>query len=165
MHRDPVNGQELSVGIDIGGTFTDAVLYDQQKKMLQWVKVPSTPDDPEQGLLDAVRRKGLDSLPWSESARQWCARVQTLARVCPGYWPDVSGPALLDSLEQWLAPFLAGIERWSQLQRLDLLMALQSLLDYPQQQQLEELAPRRLTIPTGQSVALDYTADNGPVLQ
>lgn len=118
----------------------------------------------QQGLLDAVRRKGLDSLPWSESARQWCARVQTLARVCPGDWPDVSGPALLDSLEQWLAPFLAGIERWSQLQRLDLLMALQSLLDYPQQQQLEELAPRRLTIPTGQSVALDYTADNGPVL-
>ena len=54
MRRDPVNGQELSVGIDIGGTFTDAVLYDKQKKVLQWVKVPSTPNDPEQGLLDAV---------------------------------------------------------------------------------------------------------------
>ena len=42
------------VGVDIGGTFTDAVLYDQQNKALQWVKVPSTPSDPEQGLLDAV---------------------------------------------------------------------------------------------------------------
>ncbi|HIG14074.1 MAG TPA: ROK family protein, partial [Gammaproteobacteria bacterium] len=54
MRRDSVIGQELSVGIDIGGTFTDAVLYDQQNKALQWVKVPSTPHDPEQGLLDAV---------------------------------------------------------------------------------------------------------------
>ena len=54
MRRDPVSGQELSVGIDIGGTFTDAVLYDNQKQALQWVKVPSTPNDPEQGLLDAV---------------------------------------------------------------------------------------------------------------
>ena len=34
--------------------FTDAVLYDNQKKALQWVKVPSTPNDPEQGLLHAI---------------------------------------------------------------------------------------------------------------
>ena len=54
MRLDPVNEQELSVGIDIGGTFTDAVLYDNQKKALQWVKVPSTPNDPEQGLLHAI---------------------------------------------------------------------------------------------------------------
>ena len=31
MRLDPLNKQELSVGIDIGGTFTDAVLYDNQK--------------------------------------------------------------------------------------------------------------------------------------
>ena len=54
MRRAPVNVQELSVGIDIGGTFTDAVLYDKHKRVLQWVKVPSTPNDPEQGLLNAV---------------------------------------------------------------------------------------------------------------
>ena len=54
MRLDPLNKQELSVGIDIGGTFTDAVLYDNQKKALQWVKVPSTPNDPEQGLLHAI---------------------------------------------------------------------------------------------------------------
>ncbi|HCW90850.1 MAG TPA: ATP-dependent helicase HrpB, partial [Marinobacter sp.] len=31
-----------------------------------------------QGLLDAVRRKGLESLPWTDAARQWRARVQLL---------------------------------------------------------------------------------------
>ncbi len=118
----------------------------------------------QQGLLDAVRRKGLASLPWTPGARQWCARVQLLARQFPGDWPEVSEAALLDSLERWLAPFLTGMTRWSDLSGLNLIQALDSLLAYPQQQQLESLAPRSLAIPTGQNVALDYTAENGPVL-
>ncbi|MEO9701695.1 ATP-dependent helicase C-terminal domain-containing protein, partial [Marinobacter alexandrii] len=118
----------------------------------------------QQGLLNAVRQKGLASLPWSKSARQWQARVQMLANTGSGDWPDVSDAALLTSLGSWLAPFLPGLKRWSDLQGLNLQQALQSLLDYSQQQQLEELAPKALTIPTGQSVALDYTTGNGPVL-
>ena len=118
----------------------------------------------QQGLLDAVRRKGLDSLPWTPGARQWRARVQLLGRQFPGDWPDVSDRALLDTLETWLAPFLAGKKRWSEMAGINLIQALNALLDYPQQQRLDELAPRALTIPTGQNVTLDYTADNGPVL-
>lgn len=72
--------------------------------------------------------------------------------------------ALLENLEHWLGPFLAGMNRWSDLARIDLLQALNSLLDYPAQQQLQALAPTHLTIPTGQRVRLDYTPDNGPVL-
>ncbi len=118
----------------------------------------------QQGLLDAVRRKGLESLPWSDAARQWQARVQLLAAQFPGDWPEVGDGNLLSELETWLGPFLAGMQRWSDLARLDLQQALNSLLDYPQQQQLDDLVPRALTIPTGQKVTLDYTADNGPVL-
>ncbi|MDK9558392.1 ATP-dependent helicase HrpB [Marinobacter sp. M216] len=118
----------------------------------------------QQGLLNAVRHKGLDSLPWSGAARQWQARVRLLAQTFPGEWPDVSDDTLLACLDTWLAPFLAGMQRWADLQRLDLIPALQSLLDYREQQRLDELAPTSLTIPTGQTVSLDYTADNGPVL-
>ncbi len=118
----------------------------------------------QQGLLAAVRNRGLVSLPWTEAARQWQARVCLLAQVEPERWPDVSDVALLATLETWLAPFLPGAQRWADLQRLDLLPALNSLLDYELQQSLEAQAPARLTIPTGQGVALDYTADNGPVL-
>ncbi|MGM0951457.1 MAG: ATP-dependent helicase HrpB [Pseudomonadota bacterium] len=118
----------------------------------------------QQGLLDAVRRKGLDSLPWTDNARQWRARVQLLAEQFPGDWPDVSARALLNGLETWLAPFMAGMQRWADLMKLDLVQALSSLLDYPQQQQLDQLAPRALSIPTGQKVTLDYTVENGPVL-
>src|SRR5699024_5905241 len=118
----------------------------------------------QQGLLNAVRNKGLASLPWTETAKQWCARVCLLAEVFPGEWPDVSDTALLANLDHWLLPFLAGMQRWSDLQKLPLTTALNSLLDYQQQQQLNQLAPTALTIPTGQSVRLDYTAENGPVL-
>src|SRR5690554_7076382 len=59
---------------------------------------------------------------------------------------------------------MAGMKRWSDLASINLVQALNSLLDYPQQQQLDELAPKALTIPTGQNVTLDYSADNGPVL-
>src|SRR5699024_5187177 len=96
--------------------------------------------------------------------KQWCARVCLLAEVFPGEWPDVSDTALLANLDHWLLPFLAGMQRWSDLQKLPLTTALNSLLDYQQQQQLNQLAPTALTIPTGQSVRLDYTAENGPVL-
>ncbi len=118
----------------------------------------------QQGLLAAVRKKGLKSLPWTPAAQQWLARVTLLARCFPEDWPGLTECWLKDNLETWLGPFLAGMNRWSDLQKLNLGQALASLLDYRQQQTLEDLAPTRLTIPTGQSVTLDYTADNGPVL-
>lgn len=123
--------------------------------------------DPElvqQGLVAAVRQKGLAALPWTPKTRQWQARVAMMGAQLPADWPDVSDAALLDQLESWLGPFLAGVTRWRDVQAMDLLMALGSLLDYSQQQALATQVPERLTIPTGQSVALDYTADNGPVL-
>ncbi|MFN2362386.1 MAG: ATP-dependent helicase HrpB [Marinobacter sp.] len=123
-----------------------------------------SPELVQQGLLTAVRRKGLKSLPWTPVAEQWLARVRLLARCFPGDWPDVSEGWLSDNLEAWLEPFLAGMNRWRELEKLNLSQALASLLDYQQQKTLEKLAPSRLAIPTGQSVTLDYTAENGPVL-
>ena len=119
----------------------------------------------QRGLLNAIRKKGLESLPWTDDSRQWCARVRLLAETFPDDdWPDTGEGALLASLEQWLAPFLAGMGRWSDLGRLDLLNALNSLLGYPAQQQLQALAPVALAIPTGQRIRLDYGPENEPVL-
>jgi ATP-dependent helicase HrpB len=118
----------------------------------------------QRGLLNAVRKEGLQSLPWSDPAMQWCARVRLLAEVFPNEWPDVSDSALLGTLEHWLSPYLTGMRRWSDLKKLNLTEVLSGLLDYQQQQSLNSLAPTALTIPTGQRIRLDYTADNGPVL-
>ena len=70
----------------------------------------------------------------------------------------------MDHLDEWLEPFLTGCKRWSEVMKLDLLPPLNALLSYSQQTALNELAPVRLVIPTGQAVTLDYSAENGPVL-
>ena len=42
------------IGVDVGGTFTDAVVFDGADGSLRWAKVPSTPNEPAIGVLDAV---------------------------------------------------------------------------------------------------------------
>ena len=44
------------LGIDIGGTFTDAILVDEQTGAIQIGKVASTPRDPAEGFMEATRR-------------------------------------------------------------------------------------------------------------
>ena len=44
------------LGIDIGGTFTDATIIDEVSGEIQVGKVPSTPADPSIGFLDAAQR-------------------------------------------------------------------------------------------------------------
>lgn len=44
------------LGVDVGGTFTDAVLISEATGETQIAKVPSTPEDPSVGFLEAVDR-------------------------------------------------------------------------------------------------------------
>jgi ATP-dependent helicase HrpB len=48
--------------------------------------------------------------------------------------------------------------------RIDLCEALRGLLDWRQRQELEELAPERLEVPTGSRIAIDYADPAAPIL-
>ena len=43
------------VGVDVGGTFTDLILVDEETGLITVDKVPSTPDDPARGTVEGVR--------------------------------------------------------------------------------------------------------------
>lgn len=47
------------IGVDIGGTFTDLVVYDDRSGQVTVEKVPTTPSAPELGCLEALRRVGI----------------------------------------------------------------------------------------------------------
>jgi ATP-dependent helicase HrpB len=76
-------------------------------------------------------------------------------------WPRVDDEYLLAHLHVWLAPWLEGIMRRSQLQQLDMHEILLGLLDWNQQQRLNDIAPTHLRVPSGSHIAIDYT---GPTL-
>ena len=44
------------IGVDVGGTFTDLILVDEESGRITVDKVPSTPDDPARGVVDGIRR-------------------------------------------------------------------------------------------------------------
>jgi 5-oxoprolinase (ATP-hydrolysing) len=43
------------IGVDVGGTFTDLILVDEETGRVTVDKVPSTPDDPARGTVDGIR--------------------------------------------------------------------------------------------------------------
>lgn len=105
-----------------------------------------------------LQENGLADLPWDESLRQWQQRILCLRGQFgdDSEWPDVSDDWLKHNLEQWLMPFLPAITHRRQLKKLDLKAALHSLLPWPLPQQLDELAPTHIKVPSGSNIALDY---------
>jgi ATP-dependent helicase HrpB len=116
-------------------------------------------------LLDFIRRRGLEVLEWSQAVLQWRARVSLVKSLncAPGHWPDVSDEGLLAQLEEWLSPYLAGVNSLQDIKRLDMASILAALLDWPQQQALNTLAPESFRVPSGSAKKIDY-CQSPPVL-
>lgn len=139
----------------------------QQLGALTLSDTPLSTADPEAvttALLTGIRQHGIQALPWNKSLRQWQARVLLLRRFEPTAWPAVADADLLQTLEDWLAPYLQGLTRLSHLRQVPLQQALASLLSYQQQRQLEQEAPSHITVPSGSRIALDYLVGDSPVL-
>jgi ATP-dependent helicase HrpB len=117
-------------------------------------------------LCEAIRREGLEVLPWTDQTRQLQARAASLRVWRPeDDFPDLSDIALIETLEDWLASFLTGIRKRDDFAKLDLETALKSALSYQQSQRLETLAPSKLHVPSGSNIKLEYAMDGGtPVL-
>ena len=121
-----------------------------------------------QALINLVRRKGLELLPWTPELRQWQARVALLRQLdlqIQGHseWLDVSDAALLAGLEDWLGPYLGRVSRLSHFASLDLSSIVHNMLKWPLPQRLDELAPHHIKVPSGSSVRLDYS-EHPPIL-
>jgi ATP-dependent helicase HrpB len=125
--------------------------------VLERRSVPAKPEDALPALLAAVRDAGIASLPWSEHTQALRARVACLREWCPELnLPDLADAALLDALQDWLAPHLTGKTRLDSLTPQMLGEALASRLDYAQRKAVDELAPESLTVPSGSHKRLQY---------
>jgi ATP-dependent helicase HrpB len=117
--------------------------------------VPADPAHAAAALAEAVGSR-LDSLPWTEAARQLQARVARMRDLDGDAWPDLSAPALAATVLDWLAPYLAGMTRLADLAALDLHTILRDRLGYALAGRLDRDLPTELALPKGRA-RIDYT--------
>lgn len=118
-----------------------------------WREVPA--DRVARAMLDGVRELGLAP---SAAARRLQARV-ALGRAAGLAVPDLSDGALMDTLEDWLLPFLAGVRSAEDWARFDLLPALRARLGPMGAQALDRAVPGAFETPLGRRVPIDYTGE------
>lgn len=114
-------------------------------------------------LRDGLARDGLDVLRWTDAAQQLRHRMAFLHRSLGEPWPDVSDEGLLAGIDTWLGDDLARVRSTRDLARIDVLAGLRRLLPWPEAGRMDELAPQRLTVPSGSVVRIDYAPEQ-PVL-
>ena len=110
-------------------------------------------------LVSGIRQMGINSLPWDKETEQLKYRLQFLFQFndrLNAPIPDFSDQGLLDSMDEWLTPYLDGLTKPDQLKRLSLKEILLSRLTWEQQQQLEQEAPERWTAPSGSRIRISY---------
>jgi ATP-dependent helicase HrpB len=113
-------------------------------------------------LCDVIRNEGLALLNWTDAARQWQARANSVQVWRGGEWPAVDDESLLAKLEDWLAPHLDKVNKREDFAKLDVSSMLNTLLTHKQQMQLRELAPAHIDVPSGSSIRLEYFVDGAP---
>ncbi|MFL4976804.1 MAG: ATP-dependent helicase HrpB [Microvirga sp.] len=121
-------------------------------------------EEAARALARGVAALGLDALPWSKALAQWRERVMFLRRAEGEEWPELSDDALAATIEDWLAPHLVGKAGLADIGPDDLAEALRALLPWSLRARLDAEAPTHVEVPTGSRIAIDYGAEEGPVL-
>ncbi|MGW5279697.1 ATP-dependent helicase HrpB [Streptomyces collinus] len=117
-------------------------------------------------LVEGLRLEGPGLLRWSPEARALRQRLAFLRARLGEPWPDVSDAALHARVDEWLEPELSRARRRPDLARIDAGRALERLLPWAggEAARLDELAPERITVPSGSRIRVDYGDPERPVL-
>ncbi|RJX74504.1 ATP-dependent helicase HrpB [Vibrio sinensis] len=118
-----------------------------------------------EALLNFVRRKGLSALNWSPNSQDTLARIRCAVAWLPEQdWPAMDDAALLDELEEWLTPYLLGVNSLKSLAKIDLEAALFARLGWPLNQEINQWLPIHYVLPTGNVKRIRYQDGEEPVL-
>ncbi|WP_457608150.1 ATP-dependent helicase HrpB [Nitratifractor sp.] len=116
-------------------------------------------------LLEGIRRRGLEILPWDRESLHLRHRVRA-ARLHRGEaFPDWSDEALTESLEEWLLPYMTGMSSLEDLSALPMRRILEASLDWQLRGELDRLFPEVLDLPSGTRAFVDYSDPERPALE
>ncbi|MFF2089133.1 ATP-dependent helicase HrpB [Paenibacillus sp. NPDC058174] len=121
------------------------------------------PEQVAMALLEGIRQSGLGLLQMSKQSSQLLARMRLMSGRNKD-WPDISEETLLATLDDWLLPHLIGMRNRNDLQRLNMIQVLESLYSWQQRQQLDEMVPTHITVPSGSRIPVDYSDPEAPFI-
>ncbi|MDX2357023.1 ATP-dependent helicase HrpB [Dietzia sp. PP-33] len=157
---------------DETASFSGGALTGRRIRRLGAIELSSTPVRPgpaaaASAVAAAVRAGGLAALdPDDEALRLW-RRLALARRELGAPWPEVTGDALADRVDQWLGPEIDALARGGRMAGRDVGRALRRLLPWPEATRFDELLPDRLEVPSSSSYRVDYPepgSDAAPVL-
>lgn len=122
-----------------------------------------TGTDADRAITDALREHGLSLLEWGKDGETLRQRLGWLHRGLGAPWPDVSEPALLEGLDDWLLPFLSGKASFAAIDPGVLSSGLMALVPHELQRKVGTLAPTHFDAPSGSHVPIRYDGE-WPVL-
>lgn len=125
------------------------------KLVLKESRFDPSPDEIQQGLMNYIRDKGIECLNWQEDVQALRAKLSWAHRLEPDHYPDLSDDHLLESLEDWLQPYMTS----NQLADIPLKDALLSQIPWDMQSQLNRDYPDRIELPSGREAKVDYKQD------
>lgn len=109
----------------------------------------------QRAMVEAIRRKGLDSLNWTKTAVQWKERISFMYHLQADY-PAMDDATLLAEMDEWLLPYIEGIRRFSELRKLNVTDLLIQRLSWEQRQAIERLAPTHIEVASGSRIPVNY---------
>ena len=146
-----------------------------QESVLHDVKNIKIKDAIQLCLIQAIKDTKLECLNWSAKACSLKQRVQFInhhlknnaalkKQFANQPLPDFSEQTLGDTLDKWLQPHLTNENSLKQCFKLDCYTLLLNQLSWEQQQLIKQLAPERISVPSGSSINIDYSDQIQPVL-
>jgi ATP-dependent helicase HrpB len=118
---------------------------------------PASPEETQAALAQALATR-LDQLDWTETAENFCARVAVMRGLDPEF-PDLSRAALAATVQDWLAPYLAGMTNLREAKTVDVYALLRGILRPERTAKLDRELPVELRLKNG-TIRIDYA---GPI--
>lgn len=106
-----------------------------------------------------IRSAGLNAMNIPNEVLSWLGKVQQVLPLGIGgdSWPDFEETVLIETLDDWLLPYLQDMTNLNQLKKLDWLAIFKSRLTWEQLRDLDRWFPERVQVPSGNYHRIDYS--------
>lgn len=117
----------------------------------------------DKAILNAIKKEGLSILNWDDDVKSLQNRILSVSAWHPEkQWPDVTTEHLMQTADEWLQPYIGKATSIADLKKIDLSEAIKYTIDYDMLQELEQLAPTRISVPSGSRIKLEYQGNGEP---